>query len=64
MFENMFTMPEGWEKVVYCKDCKFSYTPMTVPVGEETPVVTARFCEKTNRLVKDKGYCDEGYGGV
>ena len=60
MIENMSTISDGLEKVVYCKDCKYSYTPVTVPAGEESPVVTARFCGKTNRLVKDKGYCDEG----
>lgn len=52
------------DKIVYCKDCNSSYTPMTVPVGKETPVVTARFCGKTNRLVRDYGYCDEGNEGV
>ena len=64
MIENMFTMPDGWEKVVYCKDCKNSYATIAVPAGRDTPIEKVRFCGKTNRLVKDKGYCDEGNEGV
>ena len=46
-------------KVTRCKDCKLSYTPIYIPAGETQPVVIARFCGMTNRLVKDDGYCDE-----
>lgn len=56
MNENMFTV-DGWEKVTYCKDCRRSYAP--VKVIENKPVIIARFCGLTNRLVKDNGYCDE-----
>ena len=59
MSQTMFST-EGWEKVTYCKYCQHSYTPMTVPIGEDTPVVTSCFCEITNRMVKDYGYCDAG----
>lgn len=50
----------GWEKVVYCKDCKRSYTPINVPKGNGKPVIIARFCEITDLIVRDDDYCSCG----
>lgn len=57
---TMFEPHPDYVKVTRCADCIESYTPVTVPLGEEQPVVTARFCGLTNRLKHDDGYCDEG----
>ena len=59
MSGNMFTFPNGWEKVVYCKDCKRSYTPIHVP-ADDRPVIVARFCGITNRIVDEEDYCSRG----
>ena len=57
---NMFTTHPDDVRVVRCKDCIESYTPVKIPPGAEQPVVTARFCGLTHRLKSDDGYCDEG----
>ena len=58
--QNILDMPTiDAVKVTRCKNCKLSYTPVHIPAGETQPVVIARFCGMTNRLVKDDGYCDE-----
>lgn len=58
MAGNMFDST-GWEKVVYCKECKRSYTPCNVP-QDGKPVIIARFCEITNMIVRDEDYCSCG----
>ena len=60
MPDNMFILPEGWEKVVYCRDCRRSYTPMKVPAGEGKPVIVARHCELFKKIVRDDDYCSFG----
>ncbi len=59
MADNMFDF-QGWEKVVYCKDCQRSYTPIGVPKGETKPVIIARHCEITKLIVRDNDYCSCG----
>lgn len=54
---NMFSM-DGWENVTYCKDCKFSYTPIIIK--NDKTITGSRFCERTSCIVKDNGYCSEG----
>lgn len=57
---NMFDPHQDYVRVVRCRDCEKSYTPIRVPPGTKEPVVVARFCGVTNRIKSDEGYCDEG----
>lgn len=59
MTGNMFDCT-GWEKVVYCEHCKRSYTPLNVPRDDGKPVIIARFCAITERIVRDDDYCSCG----
>ena len=61
MEENMFTFPKGWEKVVYCKECRYSYTPIKVLADEL--VITARHCGIFKKIVRDNDYCSCGVRG-
>ena len=54
---NMFDPHPDYVKVTRCVDCEKSYTPVTVPAGQEQPVVTARFCGLTNRIKRDDVEC-------
>ena len=57
---NMFDPTPDLVKVTRCKDCRNSFTPMTVLPGTEKAVPTVRCCLLTGRVKRDDGYCDEG----
>ena len=57
---NMFDPSPNFVRVIRCKECSNSFTPMTVIPGSEDAVPTVRCCMLTGRVKRDDGYCDEG----
>lgn len=59
MTGNMFTPHHDDVRVVRCRDCIESFTPMTVIPGTNDAVPTIRMCSLSKRVKTDDGYCDE-----